>query len=701
MPGRSPSDHVRSNHSSQSHHYSQGQDSDHPMNRHASNRSSNPNVFSDDYSLEHIDSEQTTLTPSSQSVSSFTSSSTLRSVPVHHKPANTPTSEHEPVENPFGDEARVSFDEAPYRSSLPPKGIDTVNRNSIGSTNTTPSSIAQRSQSNSSRFSVPPRALSPYTGATGPSHPYAMYPQVGVSRSPSITTTSTMRPSDRPLGDSNAPQHPYAMYPQNVVPEEGMDDGTIPLGFPGHNQAYERPPGRADDDVGDLVGPDGHTEQLPPYTRYPDGVVPKEEGSFEAATDAGVIGEENQPDRQEDVPDREDTPRPLAAARPAPPPPAPHSEPPEDPPTGVMAFEEKLKTTGKKKACCGLPIWTLVLVCVVILVVACIGGIIGGVLGTRKAASDENQKKQQGSSDPPTIVTVTATPQMDATPITTIPPHMSALPTGNYVIPASPKNMSRFCVADSDYKASWSCLNKGTLPINVQSIDRLHGSISFQSDPYSGAGTYTYGAQQPYLPVPTQSMNLVHDTSDMSLGPALFFMTSFDKLVVVPGDVFPENAGVSKRGISEDDILPRASSQRRSIASVGDQPWFCWWNSTIMEFFLYVNETTNEALHGSTTLSSDASPTSYNPAQASASSYPRRIKMEERRDYPDTRSPYCQQMSVLSDGSVTSISPNTINIKQVEPTPTTTLKGSAAASTQTYTAMAEYQSTCYCVSLTD
>lgn len=505
---------------------------------------------------------------------------------------------------------------------------------------------------------------------------------------------STMRPGDRPLTDSNAPQHPYAMYPQNVVIEEGMDDGAIPLGFPGHNQAYRRPSGRADDDVGDLVGPDGHTEQLPPYTRYPDGAVPVIEGTFEAATGAGVVGDENSPGHlEEEARDAESSPRPLVTD----PPPTDNSDPPEEAPTGVMAFEEKLKTTGRKKACCGLPIWTLVLVCVVILVVACVGGIIGGVLGTRKAARAEMEQKKQVYEAKPVIVTVTATPQMDATPVTSVPHPISTLPTGRYVLPASPKNQSKFCVADSDYKASWGCVNKGTIPIDVHSIDRLHGSVSFPGGAYSGA--FTYGAQAPYLPVPTQSMIMVEDTNQENLGPALYFKTPFDKLVVVPQDAFPSDA-VSKRVILEDEVL-RNASHNSTAATPGQSPWFCWWNNTIMEFFLYVNETTNEARYGPT-ISSGSLPTLIpSTFQTRLPSYPRRIKIEERRDYPDSKSPYCQQMSVLKNGTVVPAALGTIGIKQVEPTPTTTLKGSGTAPTQTYTAIAEYQSPCYCVSLTD
>ncbi|RJE16840.1 hypothetical protein PHISCL_10823, partial [Aspergillus sclerotialis] len=110
---------------------------------------------------------------------------------------------------------------------------------------------------------------------------------------------------------------------------------------------------------------------------------------------------------------------------------------------------------------------------------------------------------------------------------------------------------------------------------------------------------------------------------------------------------------------------------------------------------------TNAALYGPTTLSSSPSSTYPETTQTSTPNYPRRIKMEERRDYPDTRSPYCQQMSVLINGTVVSASPSTVDIKMVGPTPTTTLTESATAATPTYTAVAEHQNPCYCVSLTD
>ncbi|PYI20532.1 hypothetical protein BO99DRAFT_421456 [Aspergillus violaceofuscus CBS 115571] len=599
------------------------------------------------------------------------------------------------TEDPFGDEARVSFDETPHRSSLPPKGVDFANRNSVAST--TPSTTA-RSQSISSRFSIPVRAMSPYTGATGPSHPYAMYPQVGVSRSPSVATASTLRPGDQPLEDASGPQHPYAMYTQNVVPEEDldsamdnailepptmMDNSMVPLGFPGHNQAYQRPPGRADDDVGDLIGPDGHTEQLPPYSRYPENAVPKVEGTFASVNDAGITSDETLHNERAGPPMSEVTsinvpleePNRMSARS--------NSQSEEPPLTGIMAFEEKLKRKGKQKACCGLPIWTIVLVGVVMLVGGCIGGVIGGVLGAKKAA-DQEHKQPSG----PHIVTSTVTPKMDATPVTSTPINLLALPTGQYVIPASPKNQSKFCVAESDYRVTWSCMNSGDIPVAVGGTDSQH-SITFEDTTYSSS--LSYGAQAPVLSNPTQNLSMAYDLNDASFGPALHFWTTFDKLVVVPQDSFPTHAS-SKRSLSEDELLA-TMLVRKDVAKAGDKPWFCWWNSTIIEFFLYINETTKDAQYSATATSS-----SYVQATG-VSDYPRRIKMEEKREYPGAPSPYCQQMQVLDDGSVGPISQETVQVKELQPTPTTTIQ--VTGSTQTYTAKAEYQSVCYCVSLTD
>ncbi|KAL3461335.1 hypothetical protein BJX64DRAFT_165561 [Aspergillus heterothallicus] len=662
-------------------------------------RLSNPNVFSDEYSLEPLDSEQSTLTPRSLSISSNASSHTLRSSLPHHQ-KQTSVNEDDLFENPFRDEARVSFDdESSHRSSLPQKGFELSYRNSVTS-NSSARSTAQRSQSTSSRFSIPPRALSPYTGATGPSHPYAMYPQVGVSRSNSVATTSTIRPADGPLIESSGPQHPYAMYSQNVV-EEDLEDSSIPLGFPGHGQeAYQRPPNRAADDVGDLIGPDGYTEQLPPYSRYPEGASPKLETQVGAIPVAAIALDQPNTNTGREPATSDTSSRTLVAG--IQPVDNANGAPNEPQMTGVMAFEEKLKRRGKKRVCCGLPVWTIVLISVVMIVGGSIGGAIGGILGAKKAA------EASAEDDEPTITTITAPPRTDATPFSGIPYNVPPIPTGSWTIAAAPKNQSKFCILDQDQTPTWGCLSQGSIPITIEGDDNER-KIEFRNNQLSK--TLTYGAQAPLFTDPSIELSLAMDTSDLSLGPALSFFTYFDKLIVVPEDTL-SSADITSRSVPEEQIT---SAYSKRASDVGDRPWFCWWNSTVMEFFLYINQTTKVTRYDTSSSLTDSNSTDDNDdddnkavttdslskrGDNSSDYYPRRIKMEEKRDYAQAQAPYCQQMQIMDDGSAKAVSPATIGVSVNEPTPATTVPGTGSA-TETYTAMAQYQSICYCVSLTD
>ena len=112
-------------------------------------------------------------------------------------------------------------------------------------------------------------------GAGGPSHPYGMYAQGTIARTPSVTTTSTVRPQ-RPSSSRNGPQHPYALYTQGVGEDFDDDDGDaeaaqnpVPVGFTGVGQSYRRQRG-PDGEEQDIIGVYGHAEQLPPYSRYPE-----------------------------------------------------------------------------------------------------------------------------------------------------------------------------------------------------------------------------------------------------------------------------------------------------------------------------------------------------------------------------------------------------------------------------------------------
>lgn len=95
-----------------------------------------------------------------------------------------------------------------------------------------------------------------------------MYSQNTMARTASSATTPPLTQS---LPSHQGPMHPYGMYPQNTVEDPATlpaVQAAIPVGFPGLPAGYHRRIG-PDGEEQDIVGPDGHTEQLPPYTRWP------------------------------------------------------------------------------------------------------------------------------------------------------------------------------------------------------------------------------------------------------------------------------------------------------------------------------------------------------------------------------------------------------------------------------------------------
>lgn len=161
------------------------------------------------------------------------------------------------------------------------------------------------------------RAESPYQGPVGPSHPYHMYPQnTRLARTASVATTST-NPGllDRPYTGPHMPTHPYGMYLQNTVPEtESIHDSvpvsSIPVGFPGHGGEYRRRLGPDGEEAADIIGPLGHTEQLPPYTKYPNEALARKAAPvLPPLSGAGGIGRAT---RNPEFASREDLNTPLS-----------------------------------------------------------------------------------------------------------------------------------------------------------------------------------------------------------------------------------------------------------------------------------------------------------------------------------------------------------------------------------------------------
>ncbi|KAK2767818.1 hypothetical protein FQN54_003979 [Arachnomyces sp. PD_36] len=677
-------------------------------------RYSNPNIFSDEFSLEPLDPDDF-----DRASSSFISAEDST---VHHRNASSAstvsvavTRNGEILSSPFDDSASVSVEDVSRPHILPknasPNRTSSVTTNSTNTTTATATtsntrSVAQRSTSSASHFSIP-RALSPYVGETGPSHPYGMYPQgTAVTRSSSVTTTSTTRPSERPLVGPTAPQHPYAMYTQNTVPEETAEDASpIPVGFLGHNQAYQRRPGHGGEDVGDIVGPDGHLEQLPPYSRYPDGIPPKlGMGHASIASAERNSPAENLPPTspQSQVSSRTlIDPNESQRAAPLPPP-----SPPDPGDTEESRFDEKPSKRGSARLCCGVPLWMTILIAAVLLIGAVIGGVIGGILGNEKGeqTGGEMAHSMMTAQASSVVVTVTATTYFDATPLSSTPTGLAPVPTGEFIVSSNEtSDRSSKCVTDRAYDSAWGCLDKRYLHISVEGRT---GAKKVRFERENAEEPLMYGPQAPELEPSAYPMSLMLDKDDIPLGPALFFFTAFDKLVVVPESFFPSSSD-AKRSPADESKLFEWQDKDRGLAVPGDEPWFCWWNSTILEVFIYVNQTTvdaqaadmakqaSEAAAGAAVTMEPAAtevPAALRPRAPREDEvqvdwtgqdeeylelYPNVIKIEEKRSTPTSQQPYCQQMRVMEDGRVTGpVSPVQININEAEPLPTTTYKRS-------------------------
>jgi len=185
----------------------------------------------------------------------------------------------------------------------------------------------------------------------------------------------------------------------------------------------------------------------------------------------------------------------------------------------------------------------------------------------------------------------------------------------------------------------------------------------------------------------------------------LFFSVLFDKLIIIPADDLspPSDNNDNKRSVPAADIGRRNMGYwGDNYLSVGDKPWYCYWNSTVNEFWVFLdgempdanqtaapsaNATTSYGSHPTTstahsttypspsmygvsttsnvpsmTTSFPAEPTiaapwpgsTYAKRQASVGStnFPKKVKMVEKRKPADNVSPYCQQMQVLNNWQI-------------------------------------------------
>ena len=573
--------------------------------RHSSH-SSNPNVFSDEYALQAIESDG-----KRQRSSVVDDGDPAGSSDNGPEESQRSTSRLQRQRPHIGSMVKESHSYQITRQNSHSSRLS--HSRSMASVSDAPSSSTARRSTRTS-FGYP-RAQSPYQGATGPSHPYAMYSQdTNLTRTPSVATTSTMRQPERPYTGPRGPTQPYGMYTQNTVSEDHQNpfndsnhvtEPAYPAGSRPAPQAHQRRLGPDGEDIDDLIGPDGYTEQLPPYTRYPNDIPPKRDLDAPRFVDAPspiprpvhpISNSINQSSianstpyssdgSQETLHNRRqsgDTPifvsHTLVQTS--------SQNPFEDSSTQVSSttavdvlpkalpkdeggtFTRRAQSRGKRRVCWGLlPCWLLTVIILIGLAIV-IGGIVGGALAHRQGVQKGIQAASSMSPLPspygplatlrqelltmPSISitsTVSISPGQtpdDATPLPT-PTNMPTIPTGSFAVTLNdPTVITSACLTEPVQNNSWDCSNGATLNIVINLTPQSSSPYVSLTYPPLPNGQIRYGAQPPQLSGPT-NLVLSKDKSAFNNGPAYAFEQFFNKTVIVRAEDFPGAIPLSKR----------------------------------------------------------------------------------------------------------------------------------------------------------
>lgn len=225
---------------------------------------------------------------------------------------------------------------------------------------------------------------------------------------------------------------------------------------------------------------------------------------------------------------------------------------------------------------------------------------------------------------------------------------------------------------------------------------------------FLSGGPLRYGAQPPVLNARYDLMVML-DRADLDRGPAFFFQQYYDKLVIVPEKRIA--LGSSKHSSRDAQELAERGSPGEwygDTAQPSDRPWFCFWNNTLLEGFIYVTQDCSSPLNSSSPSAAPPNPPPSPSTMAQLPStwntypsipttsatagkrqtppsipprYPKVIKIEERRQAQHAVQPYCQQMQVLYDGSVVQATTRSgdmviVHLNETESSPPQVAKGS-------------------------
>lgn len=268
---------------------------------------------------------------------------------------------------------------------------------------------------------------------------------------------------------------------------------------------------------------------------------------------------------------------------------------------------------------------------------------------------------------------------IDAEPVTSTPSNLPPLQTGSFAVPLkSPEKSSNACL-NSAQNNSWSCADGPSISLKIidsgNRIPLVNVSSGIKPD------FPRYGAQPPELVAPV-TLTVMNDKNDRGKGPAYFFQQLYNKVVIIK-EVELVHSGSKRsltRGIEASNSIVeggRRAGPKTEKIQPSDKPWYCIWNDTILEGFIYATQENDDAVGISAplapmstfsdALASEVAATSASPLlatstngplsateeqrskrQATGPPFPKRWKLEERRTV-NSPQPYCKQMQLLDN----------------------------------------------------
>ena len=273
----------------------------------------------------------------------------------------------------------------------------------------------------------------------------------------------------------------------------------------------------------------------------------------------------------------------------------------------------------------------------------------------------------------------------DAVALTSTPTSLPALPTGTFTVSLDiPVTNTNVCLNNSAQSCAWDCATGANLSMVVTMASSSAPVISLSYATPSNS-KIRYGSQPPQLKRPA-NLVLMKDKNDFSKGPAYVFQQQYDKLVVVHEEDIPGGIPSSKRSFLKRWFYDNGLKNRRGLigrqendkwtsnvyAEPVDRPWFCYWNNTMLEGFIFVTQdaspsaSASDASPNAAATSSGSFPYSASRLKRqSPSSYPKSVMIEERSPlYPSQ--PYCEQMQILYNYQAGPlINPNTHHVNTI------------------------------------